>query len=172
MRCFMDFKPGGSVCQIFSNMYRFKTEKGLRKLDFNVTKAQSRKDSNANTNNQLLEELETSLIDAECLRLPVLFIRSEVDEADRKKIKQIVESHKGVIADDEDVATHIIHPALSPIPEEYVRPAFHRGKNVMLHWYYSPDSYDTWVPNSYDFPVSHIINFCFSQQYFYTLLLL
>lgn len=137
-------------------MYRFKAEKSLRKLDFSVTKAQSRKDSNASTNNQLLEDIETALIEAECHRLPVVFVRPEVDDADRKKIKQIIESHRGEITEDEDVATHLIYPGLSPVPEEYVRPAFHRGKNVMIHWYYTPESYDTWVSNNYDFPVSQM----------------
>lgn len=165
MRCFMDFKPGGSLCQIFSNMYRFKTEKGLRKLDFSVTRA--RKDSNASTNNQLLEEIETALIEAECHQLPVVFVRSEVDDADRKKIKQIIESHRGEVTEDEDVATHLIYPGLSPVPEEYVRLAFHRGKNVMIHLYYSPESYDTWVSDNYDFPVSQVRFRSFSGSSFY-----
>jgi len=28
MKCFMDFKPGGGLCQIFAAVYRFKTEQG------------------------------------------------------------------------------------------------------------------------------------------------
>lgn len=151
MRCFMDFKPGGALCQIFSNMYRYKTDQRLRKLDFNVTKAQSRKDKDPNI--QLLVDIETALIEGECLRLPVAFIRAEVDNEVREKITAIVTSHQGEITEDEEEATHIIYAPEDP-SDDYARPTFRRGKNIMIHWYYFPESYDLWVPNTFDLPVS------------------
>ena len=35
-RFFMDFKPGGGLCQILGTMYKFKTDQGIRRLDFQV----------------------------------------------------------------------------------------------------------------------------------------
>lgn len=34
---------------------------------------------------------------------------------------------------------------VDPLDEEYARPAFRRDRMVMMHWYYFPDSYDSWV---------------------------
>jgi len=35
--------------------------------------------------------------------------------------------------------------------EEYARPALRRDRMVMIHWYYFPDSHDSWA--SMDLPV-------------------
>lgn len=151
MRCFLDFKPGGSLCQIFSNMYRYKTDQRWRKFEFNVTKSQARKDKDPNT--QLLVDIETALIEAECLRLPVAYIRPEVDAELREKITEILQNHQGEITDDEEDATHIIYPIIDPLPEDFARPTFRRGKHIMIHWYYFPESYDSWLPNTFELPV-------------------
>ena len=47
--------------------------------------------------------------------------------------------------DSREKATHIVYPTQDPLEEEYARPLFRRDKYTMLHWYYFPDSYDTWV---------------------------
>ncbi|GAB0092331.1 SWI/SNF complex subunit SMARCC2 [Sergentomyia squamirostris] len=148
MRCFLDFKPGGALCNIFTAMYRYKTEQRWKKFDFTVTKNTSRKDPNT----QMLVEIETALIEAECLRLPVVYIRPEVEKALAGKIKDIITKHQGELTEDEEEATHIIYPVVDPLPEEYARPAFKRDKNVMMHWYYLPDSYDSWLVNNFDLP--------------------
>lgn len=151
MRCFMDFKSGGALCQIFSIMFRYKADQRLRKLDFNVTKAQSRKDKDPNV--QLLAEIETGLIDEQFLRLPVVFIRPEVDNELREKITQIITNRQGEVVKEEEEATHIIYPPEDPT-DDYGRPLFRRGKNVMIHWYYFPESYDSWTPSTFELPVS------------------
>lgn len=152
MRCFLDFKPGGSLCHIFSNMYRYKTDQRWRKFEFNVTKAQARKDKDPNL--QLFVEIETALIEAECLRLPVVYIRPEVDEELRDNIIEIITHHQGEITEDEEDATHIIYPKVDPLPEDYARPTFRRGRHIMMHWYYLPESYDSWIANTFELPVS------------------
>lgn len=57
-------------------------------------------------------------------------------------------------SEDEEDATHIIYPAVDPLEEEYARPVFRRGNNVLVHWYYFPDSHDTWAQA--DLPVTTI----------------
>lgn len=42
VRCFMDFKPGGALCHILSTVYRFKSEQGWRRFDFQVGKVMCR----------------------------------------------------------------------------------------------------------------------------------
>ncbi|XP_058058097.1 SWI/SNF complex subunit SMARCC1 [Anopheles bellator] len=148
IRYFMDFKPGGALCHILSTMYRYKAEQRWRKFDFTVNKNPMRKDPIG----QMVLDIETALIEAECMRLPMVYIRPEVDRATATKINDIVTNHQGEITNDEEEATHIIYPVIDPLPEDYARPMFRRDKHVMIHWYYFPESYDTWVPNTFDLP--------------------
>lgn len=150
MRCFLDFKPGGSVCQIFSNMYRVKADQRWRKFEFNLTKT-SRKDKDPYI--QMANDIEQQLIENECLRLPVAFIRPEVDDDLRDDITEILKTRNCEITTEENDATHIIYPEVDALPDDYARPLFKRGKNVMIHWYYFPESYDSWVPNTFELPV-------------------
>ncbi|XP_064074057.1 SWI/SNF complex subunit SMARCC2 isoform X3 [Vanessa tameamea] len=144
MKVFMDMKPGGSLCTVLATMFRFKSEQRWRKFDFQNP---SRKDLNV----QMMMEIESSLLGAEVIRSPCIFIRPEVDKATANKVKDIIVNHQGEICEDEEDATHIIHPAVDPLEEEYARPVFKRGNSVLIHWYYFPDSHDTWAQS--DLPV-------------------
>ncbi|CAD7093415.1 unnamed protein product [Hermetia illucens] len=144
MKCFLDFKPGGGLCVLFATMFRFQRGK---KFDFSV-KNPPRKDPY----NQLLIEIETALIEADCFRLPFVYIRPEVDKQLAARIKEIMASRRVEVVLDEEEATHVIYPIIDPYPDEYARPAFKRGQHVMMHWYYYPDSYDSWTLNIFDLP--------------------
>ncbi|KAJ8711775.1 hypothetical protein PYW08_008729 [Mythimna loreyi] len=141
MKAFMDMKPGGSLCTVLATMFRFKSEQRWRKFDFQVGKNPSRKDLNV----QMMMEIESSLLGADIIRSPCVFIRPEVDKATANKIKDIVVNHQGEICEDEEEATHIVYPTVDPLEEEYARPVFRRGNHVLVHWYYLPDSHDTWA---------------------------
>jgi SWI/SNF related-matrix-associated actin-dependent regulator of chromatin subfamily C len=53
------------------------------------------------------------------------------------------------LTDDGKGATHIIHSPPPPIPEEdWLRPLLKQSNTVLVHWWYYPDSYDTWVPSN------------------------
>lgn len=155
MKCFLDFTAGGSLCHVFSTMYRYKSEQRWRKFEFNVTKKQS-KDKDKEPYTQMSNDIETTLIDSDCLRLPVAFIRPEVDDEMREKITTILTNYQGVITNEEDQASHIIYPEVDALPDDYARPTFKKNKHVMMHWYYLPESYDSWLPNTLDLPVRFI----------------
>lgn len=131
-------------------MYRYKFEQRWRKFEFNATKGKG-KDKDPYI--QMISDIETSLIEEEYLRLPVAYIRPEVDEELHEKITEIIEKRRGEITKDEENATHIIYPEVDTSPDDYARPSFKRNKNVMMHWYYLPESYDSWVSNTFDLPV-------------------
>ncbi|XP_050672537.1 SWI/SNF complex subunit SMARCC2 isoform X2 [Leptidea sinapis] len=144
MKVFMDMKAGGSLCTVLATMFRFKSEQRWRKFDFQNP---SRKDLNV----QMMMEIESALLSAEIIRSPCIYIRPEVDKTTANKVKDIISNHQVEICIDEDDATHIIYPAVDPSEEEYARPVFRRGNNVLIHWYYFPDSHDTWTQT--DLPV-------------------
>ncbi|XP_073832088.1 SWI/SNF- related protein mor isoform X2 [Musca autumnalis] len=148
MRCFLDFKPGGGLCVIFSIMFRFRAEQRGKKLDFSVGKNPNRKDPNV----QLLIDIEQALIEADLYRIPYIYIRPEVDKQLATRLREILAIRRVEIVSDEEDATHIIYPEVDPHPDEYARPVFRRGNHVMMHWYYFPESYDTWTVNTLELP--------------------
>ncbi|XP_043221494.1 SWI/SNF complex subunit SMARCC2-like [Amphibalanus amphitrite] len=138
MRCFVDFEPGSGLCQILAAAYKFKTDHALRRFDL---QSPSKMDRHI----ELFSAIEKALVAAGQMVVPSVFITAEVDKAERDKLKETVRSHGGTIAESRDKATHVVFPTQDPLEEEYARPLFRRDKYTMLHWYYFPDSYDTWV---------------------------
>lgn len=147
MRCFMDFKPGGALCHILATVYKYKSEQGWRRFDFQVSKSPSRMDRNV----EMFMSVEKALIQAKCLSLPCVYVRSEVDKSIAVKVKDIIKRHQGSVTENEEGATHIIYPVVDPLDEEYARPVLRRDKMTLMHWYYFPDSYDSW--SSVDLPL-------------------
>lgn len=97
---------------------------------------------------------ERALVQFRCSTTPTIYVKPEVDKATAAKVKEIVRRHNGNIAENEADATHIIYPPMDPSSEEYARPCMRRGSSVLLHWYYLPDSYDSWATLDlpWDFP--------------------
>lgn len=100
----------------------------------------------------MLMEIDTALLEAECMRMPICYIRPDVDKSISLRIKDIIANHQGEMTEDEEEATHIIYPPVDPSPDEFARPNFKRDKHVMVHWYYFPESYDSWLLNTFDLP--------------------
>ncbi|XP_061177984.1 SWI/SNF complex subunit SMARCC2-like [Saccostrea echinata] len=142
MRCFLDFKPGGSLCHILAAVYKFKSDQGWRRFDF---QSPSRMDRNV----EMFLQIEKTLVQNKCLIMPIIYIMTDMDKVILPKLKDIIKRHQGTITDDDEEATHIIHvlPSHPPAEEEFIRPVMKRDRNAMIHWWYTPDSYDTWVPD-------------------------
>ncbi|KAK6639223.1 hypothetical protein RUM43_007493 [Polyplax serrata] len=138
MKCFLDMKPGGALCHILATVFRFKSEQGWRRFDF---QSPSRMDRNV----EMFMQVEKALIQAKCLTMPNVFVKPDVEKSLQSKIKDIIKRHQGTVTDNEDEATHIIYPPCDPLDEEFARPSMKRDKNVLIHWYYFPDSHDSWI---------------------------
>lgn len=139
MKCFMDFKSGGSLCHILAAVYKFKSDQGWRRFDF---QSPSRMDRNV----EMFMNIEKTLVQNKCLSLPTVYVMPDVDKHLQSRLKDIMKRHQGTITDNIQEASHIVHPPSPATPdEEYVRPILKRDRNFLLHWYYTPDSHDTWV---------------------------
>ncbi|XP_066595586.1 SWI/SNF complex subunit SMARCC2-like isoform X2 [Prorops nasuta] len=150
MRCFLDFKPGGGLCHILATAYRFKQEQAWRRFDFPVGKSGTRMDRIV----EMLIAAERALAQNRCYTVPCIYVRPDVDKTTATKVKETVRRHQGTIAETESEATHIIYPPVDPLEEEYARPCVRRDRSVLVHWYYFPDSYDSWTTLDlpWDFP--------------------
>ncbi|KAM8990452.1 SWI/SNF complex subunit SMARCC2 isoform 1-T1 [Ara ararauna] len=142
IKCFLDFKAGGALCHILAAAYKFKSDQGWRRFDFQNP---SRMDRNV----EMFMTIEKSLVQNNCLARPNIFLHPELEPKLLSKLKDIVKRHQGTVTEDKGSASHIVCPVPGNLEEEeWVRPVMKRDKQVLLHWGYYPDSYDTWIPAS------------------------
>ncbi|CAG2202864.1 SMARCC [Mytilus edulis] len=136
MKCFLDFKKeGGSLCHIIAAVYKFKSDQGWRRFDF---QSPSRMERNV----EMFLQIERSLVANKCLTMPSIFLSPELDKQMIGRLKDIAKRHQGTVTDDEDDATHIVNPVTEdPSEEEYVRLVSKRDKYAMVHWLNFPDRY-------------------------------
>ncbi|XP_031423932.2 SWI/SNF complex subunit SMARCC2 isoform X2 [Clupea harengus] len=140
MKTFLDFKPGGALCHILASAYKFKSDQGWRRFDFQNP---SRMDRNV----EMFMTIEKSLVQNNCLSRPVIYLSSEIEPKLLVKLKDIIKRHQGSLTEDKASSSHVVVPIPPSLEEEeWVRPVMKRDKQVLLHWGYWPDSYDTWIP--------------------------
>ncbi|XP_072858807.2 SWI/SNF complex subunit SMARCC1 [Pogona vitticeps] len=138
-KCFMDFKAGGTLCHILGTAYKYKNEQGWRRFDLQNP---SRMDRNV----EMFMNIEKTLVQNNCLSRPVIYLVPEIELKFANKLKDIVKRHQGIITEDKSKATHHIYPVPTSLDEEeWLRPVMKKDKQVLVHWGYYPDSYDTWV---------------------------
>ncbi|XP_060723275.1 SWI/SNF complex subunit SMARCC2 isoform X1 [Tachysurus vachellii] len=142
MKSFLDFKAGGALCHILAAAYKFKSDQGWRRFDFQNP---SRMDRNV----EMFLTIEKSLVQNNCLTRPVIYLSSEIEPKLLGKMKDIIKRHQGSVTDDKQASSHLVVPIPASLEEEeWVRPVMKRDKQMLLHWGYWPDSYDTWISAS------------------------
>uniref|UniRef100_A0A8C7IBR2 SWI/SNF related BAF chromatin remodeling complex subunit C2 n=1 Tax=Oncorhynchus kisutch TaxID=8019 RepID=A0A8C7IBR2_ONCKI len=142
MKSFLDFKSGGALCHILAAAYKFKSDQGWRRFDFQNP---SRMDRNV----EMFMTIEKSLVQNNCLSRPVIYLSSDIEAKLLGKLKDIIKRHQGSVTEDKTCSSHVVVPIPASLEEEeWVRPVMKRDKQVLLHWGYSPDSYDTWISAS------------------------
>ncbi|KAM9483629.1 SWI/SNF complex subunit SMARCC2 [Clarias gariepinus] len=142
IKSFLDFKAGGALCHILAAAYKFKSDQGWRRFDFQNP---SRMDRNV----EMFMTIEKSLVQNNCLTRPVIYLSSEIEPKLLGKLKDIIKRHQGSVTDDKQTSSHVVVPIPASLEEEeWVRPVMKRDKQMLLHWGYWPDSYDTWISAS------------------------
>ncbi|KAM8914326.1 SWI/SNF complex subunit SMARCC2 [Spinachia spinachia] len=141
MKCFLDFKSGGALCHILAAAYKFKSDQGWRRFDFQNP---SRMDRNV----EMFMTIEKSLVQNNCLSRPVIYLSSDIEPKLLGKLKDIIKRHQGSVTEEKASSSHVVSIPTNLEEEEWVRPVMKRDKQVLLHWGYFPDSYDTWIQAS------------------------
>jgi len=136
MRLFHDYKPTGSVYVILKTYHEERNS--LRFQPLPVHEAV-----------RLLKRIYTNLKDGGFIKFPSVYIDREVKEPLRSKLIEIIKKH-GAQSVNKAQATHLVYLDSNPPPEgeeqpEYLRTLQTRGNLVLVHWWYFPDSYDTWL---------------------------
>ncbi|KAJ2845006.1 SWI/SNF and RSC complex subunit Ssr2, partial [Coemansia brasiliensis] len=96
---------------------------------------------------ELVEAVRTKLIDRQQLPAVRVFISSDVDSDGRAALAATVEALGGSVVEAEQEATHVVDgsTARSGTEEEWFRTLEQRDGRVLVHWWYTPDSYDAWM---------------------------
>ncbi|WFD30546.1 SWI/SNF and RSC complex subunit Ssr2 [Malassezia sp. CBS 17886] len=88
-------------------------------------------------------------------------VSRDVTEAEKAHLRKLAGELECEWTEDRALATHILTPASDvgadsasersntekPTESEYFRTLAHHGKKVLIHVWYRPDSYDTWLPD-------------------------
>lgn len=144
-KLFRDVQPEGAVETIVCTALRFKVENNMRKFEW----------SNADRAEQLtdmLRKVESALRDKGFLPQNRIYITRAVPEGLRPKLRAIV-LKRGVIVYTASTATHIIYPdpegtaALDTEGMDYCRTLSVRDTHALVHWWYYPDCFDSWIPS-------------------------
>ncbi|NWR24495.1 SMRC1 protein, partial [Emberiza fucata] len=133
----MDFKAGGTLCHILGAAYKYKNEQGWRRFDLQNP---SRMDRNV----EMFMTIEKTLNN--CLSRPTIYLIPDMELKLANKLKDIVKRHQGTVTEEKSKATHHVYPSPTSVDDdEWLRPVMKKDKQVLVHWGFFPDSYDTWV---------------------------
>ncbi|SNX85135.1 related to swi/snf-related matrix-associated actin-dependent regulator of chromatin, subfamily c, member 1 [Melanopsichium pennsylvanicum] len=111
-------------------------------------------------NVQLIAHLRQALTQAGALEHPTVAVSPSITEAEAASLKHMAEQLECKWSDDPSDATHVLHPSDATPPsspkdgdasstsasEEYFRTIASRSGRALIHVWYRPDSYDTWLP--------------------------
>lgn len=125
----------------------FKTAQEWRRFDF---KSSAKKDKNL----EMLAVVQNRLVETGHLRWPEVYIAPGMSAETANHLKEVVKAHQGKIVTSPQKATHIITEPKQEVDanedpdKEYLRTIDHHNKMNLVHWWYYPDSYDTWLPST------------------------
>ncbi|MEE6512630.1 hypothetical protein FKM82_019747, partial [Ascaphus truei] len=138
-KCFMDFKASGTLCHILGAAYKHRSDQGWRRFDLQNP---SRMDRNV----EMFMNIEKTVMQNNCVSRPTVYLVPEIELKLANKLKDIVKRHQGTVTEEKLKASHHVYPIPTSLDDdEWLRPVTKKDKQVLVHWGFYPDSYDTWV---------------------------
>uniref|UniRef100_A0A8C3K7K2 SWI/SNF related, matrix associated, actin dependent regulator of chromatin subfamily c member 1 n=1 Tax=Calidris pygmaea TaxID=425635 RepID=A0A8C3K7K2_9CHAR len=102
--------------------------------------------SRMDRNVEMFMNIEKTLVQNNCLSRPTIYLIPDIELKLANKLKDIVKRHQGTVTEEKSKATHHVYPSPTSMDDdEWLRPVMKKDKQVLVHWGYFPDSYDTWV---------------------------
>lgn len=153
-RSYTDFSPLDTTVPLYKVLltcFIFLAEHKITKWDMSS-------DAQRTTYVEMIARVRAELRAQGLLPTLRIAVSSDVTEAEAAHLRDIATGLECEWTDDTAQATHILRPATSDVaptapegskpPEsEYFRTLAHYDKHVLIHVWYRPDSYDTWLPD-------------------------
>lgn len=145
-KLFSDYRPDGGLYVMLCACLNFKCLHGLRRLEFQNPDKQT-------LLYDMLTRIDKALQRANILPKVKVFFSRAVPSSMLPSLRAIVQK-RGTVVSSASAATHIIYqdPKGTTLKEtgdtDYCRPLKISETHALVHWWYYPDSYDSWIPNS------------------------
>uniref|UniRef100_A0A8C5WD76 SWI/SNF related, matrix associated, actin dependent regulator of chromatin subfamily c member 1 n=1 Tax=Leptobrachium leishanense TaxID=445787 RepID=A0A8C5WD76_9ANUR len=105
--------------------------------------------SRMDRNVEMFMSIEKTLMQNNSLSRPTVYLVPDIDLKLANKLKDIVKRHQGSMTEEKQKASHHVYPTPASLDEdEWLRPVTKKDKQLLVHWGYYPDSYDSWIPTS------------------------
>eukprot|EP00126_Sphaerothecum_destruens_P006785 Sdes_comp19527_c0_seq1m11108 len=142
-KLFKNYSPAGPLCTILKCTYKF-----LKSSDTPIQLESKNIDSNLVC--QLFSKLHQALSQAGFLDWPKLYFYGFPDDSLRARLEAIAVRHHGTVVSEKSQATCIIyHIDKIEEDEDWMKPLMiGPDSKSLVHWWYYPDSYDSWIPTS------------------------
>ncbi|KAJ2874295.1 SWI/SNF and RSC complex subunit Ssr2 [Coemansia aciculifera] len=98
---------------------------------------------------ELLEAVRLKLVDNRQLPLVKVYFGADIPDDKLAKLSATVQSLGGRVVDSEHDATHVvdnIEVRSGDGADDWFRTLSKQDGRVLVHWWYTPDSYDAWMP--------------------------
>ena len=142
-KLFKDMSARGSLHAILRQCFEYKKTMDWRRLDFQTP---AKRDANL----QLLMSVERVLLDRGLLKRPRIAFHRSVPASARPALKALFALVHAEEAASASTASHVLFPSppAEDDDEDWFRPLEKRDRRAFVHWWYYPDSYDSWIPDS------------------------
>ncbi|KAJ1769348.1 SWI/SNF and RSC complex subunit Ssr2 [Coemansia sp. RSA 1843] len=130
----------------------------LHSLELGDAQWPAGKDGDASAVCSLLEAVRLKLADNKQLPAIKVYFTEDVAEDKRPQLSNIVSKFGGRVVDSQDDATHVVddtdvkgasasaEAGSGEREDVWFRTLEKRDAQVLVHWWYTPDSYDAWLP--------------------------
>ncbi|KAJ2461965.1 SWI/SNF and RSC complex subunit Ssr2, partial [Coemansia sp. RSA 2322] len=98
---------------------------------------------------ELLEAVRLKLSDNKLLPVVKVYLGTEILEDKREKLGKTVQSLGGLVVGSPSEATHVVDDVevrSGDSSDIWFRTLCKQDDRVLVHWWYTPDSYDAWMP--------------------------
>ncbi|KAL5103997.1 SWI/SNF complex subunit SMARCC2 [Taenia crassiceps] len=145
-RLFVDFKPGGSLCYIFLICLKYRYDQGWRKLDFSSPRIDKFM--------EMFDNIKRELAHQHLWSNPCVYF-ANIDEPLLGRLRESAMFLGAAIAKCPEESSHLVHPPPESWPGnarddsvcQRFRLIFKEGRGLLLHWLFSPGSFDSWHTN-------------------------
>ena len=135
---FYDFDPEGGFSKIITQVRLYCLKESLKDGELELDKKE-----NTDRGHAVFKMIRRSLKNR---HMKFIYLSKEFNDSKRSQLRNMAESAGAKVVDEKDQATHLIYPGQVSKPDhEHCTPLQEWNVQTLVHWWYSPPSYNTWI---------------------------
>ncbi|KAK4534866.1 hypothetical protein CDCA_CDCA03G0891 [Cyanidium caldarium] len=144
-RLFRDYSGDGPLRTILETCFRYKAQHGIRRFDWH-------KPEHTGVYVDMLVEAQRALVQRGQLHFARFYLAKSIPAQQASRLRNTAERHGAQVVSSVAQATHVVYPdppgttEAETAHEDYCVSLRRKGNQVLTHWWYFPDSYDSWIP--------------------------